>query len=143
VAKFGNNGNRGNFGKKSGGGKWKHKRNGNKGGRPYDKDHKGSRKFSHDPNKYCTFHQAVGHNIFECRQAKKEKDKNGDKGDGNANEKRKSQSRSESYQPSFSFPGSFDSELHYNDHADEDVCVEVGKIFYRYHDVVKVMWDSP
>jgi hypothetical protein len=30
-----------------------------------------------------------------------------------------------------SFPGCFVSELHYND-ADEDVCVEVGKIFYRY-----------
>jgi hypothetical protein len=32
-----------------------------------------------------------------------------------------------------SFPGCFVSELHYND-ADEDVCVEIGKIFYRYHD---------
>jgi hypothetical protein len=30
-----------------------------------------------------------------------------------------------------SFPGCFVSELHYND-ADEDVCIEVGKIFYRY-----------
>jgi hypothetical protein len=118
TAKFGNHGNRGNNGGNSGG-KWK-KNRGNRKTQPYNKDKSGQgknngngsnsgnggRRDSWDPNKFCTHHQRNGQTIFECKDAKKEKDGN----NGGENEKWNSgndgsrQSRSESYQPGFSFP---------------------------------------
>jgi hypothetical protein len=92
-------------------GKWYKNKQDHKSTRsqPYDARHRNKRRTSHDPNKYCPLHQCVGHNIFECRKAKREKftndgdGKHGGNGNGNRSAK---QDRSESYQPNFKYPSS-------------------------------------
>jgi hypothetical protein len=107
AARFGNR-QESNSGK-SGSGKWKKKRgNRGRGGQPYSKDKEGNngggKRSSVDPNKFCTFHQRQGHNIFECRDAKKQKDGSGSNPKGNGSDGSRQNKSEPQYEPNFTRP---------------------------------------
>jgi hypothetical protein len=106
LANF-NNGNQRDDNHGNSGGKWKNKRDRKRGrAHPYFNGRNGKnnnngnndRRPSYDPNQYYTVHQRVGHNIFECRKAKREKLEDDGKGDGrqgNGSNDRSPQDRSQ------------------------------------------------
>jgi len=89
-------------------GKWRRNGRGSKDnfGNSSNNNQNHGRKPSYDPNTYCSVHQRVGHDIFQCRKMARDQKRGRNGGNSNAGNSGNisRQTRSESYQPSFIKP---------------------------------------